>query len=256
MEYVLITGASSGIGYDTALEFAKLNKSLIVVARREDELEKLKREVLKINDKLEVIVKVCDLTKMTEVYKLYEEVKGLDIKVWMNNAGFGNFDKIADQDLEKMERMIDLNIKALMILSTLYVRDFKDKEGTQLINVSSGGGYYVVSDAVTYCATKFFVSAFTEGLAKELVRTKAKMRAKVLAPAATETEFAKNALDTEEFEYEGALKKFNTSKEMAGYVIKLYKNEKTVGIVNGKTYEFNLVDEMFNHVGNERNIEE
>lgn len=64
--------------------------------------------------------------------------------------------------------MLHLNIEALTVLSSLYVRDYTDVEGTQIINISSGGGYLIVADAVTYCATKFYVSAFTEGLAQEL----------------------------------------------------------------------------------------
>lgn len=64
--------------------------------------------------------------------------------------------------------MLHLNIEALTILSSLYVRDYKDCEGDQLINVSSRGDYMMVPDAVTYCASKFYVSSFTEGLALEL----------------------------------------------------------------------------------------
>ena len=74
--------------------------------------------------------------------------------------------------------MLHLNIEALTILSSLFVRDYENVEGTQLINVSSGGGYTIVADAVTYCATKFYVSAFTEGLSQELKGRGAKMQAK------------------------------------------------------------------------------
>lgn len=69
--------------------------------------------------------------------------------------------------------------------ATLFVRDFSEVDGAQLINVSSCGGYVVVPNTVTYCAAKFYVSAFTEGLARELIEKGAKMRAKVFAPAAT-----------------------------------------------------------------------
>lgn len=80
--------------------------------------------------------------------------------------------------------MIRLNIEALIILSSLFDHDYKDVPGTQLINISSAGGRTIVSTAVTYCATKFYVSAFTEGLALELKVQHAKMQAKVLVPAA------------------------------------------------------------------------
>lgn len=98
---------------------------------------------------------------------------------------------MAKQDLDKISAMLHLNIESLTILSSLFVRDYSNVEGTQLINVSSGGGYTIVGNAITYCATKFYVSAFTEGLSHELKSQGALMQAKVLAPAATETEFAK-----------------------------------------------------------------
>ena len=85
------------------------------------------------------------------------------------------------------EAMLHLNIEALTILSSLFVCDYKDVDGTQLINVSSCGGYTIVPTAVTYCAAKFCVSTFTEGLVWELKETGAKMNAKVLTPAATRT---------------------------------------------------------------------
>lgn len=81
--------------------------------------------------------------------------------------------------------MLHLNIESLTILSSLYVKDYKNVEGTQLINLSSRGGYMLVKNAVTYCASKFYVSAFTEGLALELAANHCPLKAKVLAPAAT-----------------------------------------------------------------------
>ena len=75
---------------------------------------------------------------------------------------------------------------------------------TQLINLSSCGGYTIVPTAVTYCATKFYVSTFTEGVAWELIESGAKMRAKVLAPAATQTEFGKKANNVDTYDYDKA----------------------------------------------------
>ena len=90
--------------------------------------------------------------------------------------------------------MLRVNIESLTILSTLFVRDYADVEGTQLINVSSALGYVIAVGSVAYSASKYYVSAFTEGLAKELELKGAKIKAKVLAPAVTETEFVKNSI--------------------------------------------------------------
>ncbi|PQZ54042.1 oxidoreductase [Bacillus sp. MYb209] len=248
MKYTVITGASSGIGYETALAFAARGKNLIVAARRTEELEKLKSKVADINADLDVVIRNVDLSVTANVYEFYESLHDYQIETWINNAGFGNFASVGEQNLNKIETMLHLNIEALTVLSSLYVRDYANVEGTQIINISSGGGYLIVADAVTYCATKFYVSAFTEGLAQELTGKGAAMQAKVLAPAATETEFAKRSVDAEEFQYEGVIPKFHTAKEMAGFMLDLYDSEKVVGIVNGETYEFQLRDPIFPYV--------
>ena len=156
-------------------------KNLILVARRQAELEELKLKINEIHPELDVVIRRTDLSVTEEVYKLYESLQSFQIETWINNAGFGNFASIAEQNLNKIETMLHVNIEALTILSSLFVRDYSMVDGTQLINVSSGGGYTIVADAVTYCATKFYVSAFTEGLSHELKQQGAKLQAKVLA---------------------------------------------------------------------------
>ena len=246
MKYVVITGASSGIGYEAALAFARKNKNIIIVARNKENLEHLKKEIKNINTDLEVIIKVSDLYVMENVHNLYEDLKNYKIETWINNAGFGITDLIKDQELKKVEDMINLNVGALTILSTLFTKDYGDVEGTQLINVSSVGGYSVVDKNVTYSATKFYVSAFTEGLAQELGKRGGKMKVKVLAPAATETEFANVALGVSDFNYGESTPRFHTAKEMGEFLVKLYESDKTVGIVDTQTYEFKLTDPIFN----------
>ncbi|WP_025679374.1 SDR family NAD(P)-dependent oxidoreductase [Paenibacillus massiliensis] len=253
MKYTVITGASSGIGYESALAFAARGKNLIIAARRTEELEQLKATVAEMNPELDVIIRTIDLSITANVHEFYEGLRDYQIETWINNAGFGNFASVGEQKLGKIETMLHLNIEALTVLSSLYVRDYAEVEGTQLINVSSGGGYVIVADAVTYCATKFYVSAFTEGLAQELRGKGAALQAKVLAPAATETEFAQRSLDVDEFQYEGAIPKYHTAREMAGFMLDLYDSEQVVGIVDGTTYEFQLRDPLYPYVSRMRN---
>ncbi len=85
--------------------------------------------------------------------------------------------------------MIRLNVSAVTVLSTLFARDYRDRDGAQLINISSAGDIPSSPNAVVYCATKFYVSAFTEGLARELKTSGALLRAKVLAPSVNRTGF-------------------------------------------------------------------
>ncbi|HOO34078.1 MAG TPA: SDR family NAD(P)-dependent oxidoreductase [Thermotogota bacterium] len=246
-KYTVITGASSGIGYETAKAFASRGKNIIVVARRLNQLESLKNEISEKYPEVDVIIKGCDLSISENVYQLYEDLRIYPIETWINNAGFGNYAKVADQDLQKVEKMLHLNVETLTILSSLFISDYKDSEGTQLINVSSAGGYTIVPNAVTYCATKFYVSSFTEGLAREMEQTQAKMKVKLLAPAATKTEFGKTANDVAHYDYDKQFGKYHTSEEMAEFLLKLYDSEKTVGLIDRGTFAFRLSDPLFDY---------
>ena len=250
--YTVITGASSGIGYETAKAFAARGKNLIVVARRQNNLEALKDEILQKYPTLDIEIKVTDLSVLENVYQLYANLKGYSLETWINNAGFGNYDSVAQQDLKKIETMLHLNVEALTILSSLFVHDYKDVEGTQLINISSCGGYTIVPTAITYCATKFFVSTFTEGLARELKETGAKMQAKVLAPAATKTEFGKVANNVNEYNYDKLFGTYHTSQQMAAFLMDLYDSDKVVGAVDRETFDYKLYDPLFPYAGNSK----
>ncbi|MGT2650238.1 SDR family NAD(P)-dependent oxidoreductase [Streptococcus troglodytae] len=245
--YVCITGASSGIGLETAKAFASLGSNLILIARRQERLEKLKEELLTSFPKLDIVVKSVDLSISENVFKLYQELKSYQILTWINNAGFGNYDSVDHQNLDKITKMLHLNIEALTILSSLYVKDYKNVEGTQLINLSSRGGYMLVENAVTYCASKFYVSAFTEGLALELAANHCPLKAKVLAPAATKSEFGQVAADTDSYDYDKHFTIYHTSKEMADFLIELYYSDKIVGLVDVNDFNFKLSEPLFKH---------
>jgi len=110
-----------------------------VVARRQKNLEALKDEIIKKYPMLNIVIKVTDLSILENVYQLYADLKGYSLETWINNAGFGNYNSVAQQDLKKIATMLHLNVVTLTILSSLFVRDYKDVEGTQLINISSCG---------------------------------------------------------------------------------------------------------------------
>ena len=248
-KYTVITGASSGIGYEAAKAFAERGKNLVITARRKNNLEILKREIWEKHPDLDIVIRSTDLSVPENAHQLYEDLRGYEIETWINNAGFGNYDRVADQDLNKISMMLNLNIEALTILSSLYVRDYKDVEGTQLINISSCGGYTIVPTAVTYCAAKFYVSTFTEGLARELEETGAKMKAKVLAPTATKTEFGMVANNVSEYDYDKSFGTYHTGKQVAGFLLELYDSAKVVGIVDRESFSFRLADPLFPYAG-------
>ncbi|WP_330585221.1 SDR family NAD(P)-dependent oxidoreductase [Parablautia muri] len=177
-------------------------------------------------------------------------MRDYEIETWISNAGVGNYDSVADQDLNKISMMLNLNIEALTILSSLYVRAYKDVEGTQLINISSCEGCTIVPRAVTYCAAKFYVSTFTEGPARKLEEAGAKMKAKVLAPAATKTEFGMVANNVSEYDYDKSFGTYHTGKQAAGFLLGLYDSEKVVGMVDRESFGFRLADPLFPYAGN------
>lgn len=249
-KFTVITGASSGIGYATAIAFAKRGKNLIVIARRLEPLERLKQEIALIDPALKVIINLCDLSQPVNAHHLFNELKDYFIETWINNAGFGHYGTVSSQDLNKIESMLHVNIEALTIFSTLYTRAYHDVEGAQLINISSRGGYTIVPDAVTYCATKFYVSAFTEGLSHELKAAKAHLKAKVLAPAATKTEFGQVANNVMAYDYAKRFAQYHTPNQMAEFLLALYDSEYSVGEINTKDFSFSLKESIFPYSGN------
>lgn len=247
LEYVVITGASSGIGRAAAKAFAGRRQPLALTARSIDRLEALREEILREQPGLPVLLRTADLSVPGEEYRLYDSLWQYPLRAWINNAGTGHYGSVARQDLAKIERLLRLDITALTVLSTLFVRDYKDKEGAQLINVSSCGGYLLVPDAVTYCAAKFYVSAFTEGLARELQAQGARLRAKVFAPAATATNFGRTANDAEDYDYSKAFGVYHSSAQVAELLLRLYDSDAVLGAVDRESFAFALTGPRLAH---------
>ena len=129
METVLITGASSGIGYELAKIYAKNGHNLVVVARNKDKLEILKKEIFEeISKNIKITVIENDLSLENAAERLYNQVKSekLKINVLVNNAGVGIYGKFSEFDEETMKRndaMINLNIKVVVELTRLFLND-------------------------------------------------------------------------------------------------------------------------------------
>lgn len=252
-KYIVITGASSGIGYSAAIEFAKMGKNLILIARREGRLNDLKNKISIVNPNVDVKIRSFDLAETSKLENLFSEFNAMHIETWINNAGFGMYNMVQDQDISKTNDMMRINIDALTILSILYTKKYCDTEGAQLINISSSGGYIMVPTAVTYCASKFYVGAFTEGLALELKQNGSKLRAKVLAPSATETEFGMVANNDNQYDYEKRFNKYHTSEEMAKFLIELYLSDEMVGYIDRESFKFKLSQNRFDTSMNSKN---
>ena len=132
----LITGASSGIGRDMARYLDSKKIDLILVARDEENLLKLKQEL---SVKVEVLT--LDLTVKENVYELYEKVKNENIDILINNAGFGLFGEFSQTNLDRELEMINLNVIAYHILTKLFLQDFIKKDRGYILNVCSSAGF-------------------------------------------------------------------------------------------------------------------
>ena len=186
----LITGASSGIGKELAKIHAEKGGDLILVARRENKLFQLKKEIeQKFNVKVEVISK--DLSNAEAPKEIYHELneKGIKIDYLINNAGFGGHGKFHERIWEDDLAMINLNIIALTALSNFFLPDFVKRNSGKILNVSSTASFMPGPLQAVYFATKAYVTFFSNAIAEELHDTNVTVT--TLMPGATETEFAK-----------------------------------------------------------------
>ena len=188
----LITGASSGIGKELARIHASKNGDLILIARRTEELELLKKE-LEEKHAIKVWIFVKDLTSKNAAKEVYEFTKSnqLDVDYLFNNAGFGGHGFFVDRPIAKDLEMIELNISALVELSHLFLQDMKKRKAGKILNTASTAGFLPGPLQATYFATKAFVVSFSEALAHELKPHNISVTA--LCPGPVKTEFEKTA---------------------------------------------------------------
>lgn len=185
----LVTGASSGIGKDIAKELAKKGYDLILVARNEEKLNQVKKELEKEKIKVENII--MDLSNEENCKELHRRVENVDILV--NNAGFGDCGIFTKTDLEKEINMIKTNITAYHILMKLYLIDMKKRNSGKILNVASIAGFMPGPLMSTYYATKSYIVRLSEGIREELRKEKSKVQVSILCPGPVKTNFNKVA---------------------------------------------------------------
>ena len=180
----LITGASSGIGLDIAKYLAQKKYELILVARDRKKLEKIQE---KLPTKVTIIV--ADLSNEQKVKELYVLTKGENIDILINNAGFGDFGYFTETDLNKELEMIDTNIKAVHILTKLFLKDMEQRDSGHILNVASSAAFQPGPLMSTYYATKSYVYQLTEALYYEQKKKKTNVNISVLCPGPVKTNF-------------------------------------------------------------------
>jgi len=188
----LITGASSGIGLELARIAAANRHDLVLVARREDKLSALARELRQsFGIKTEVVA--ADLADRLAPARLMARIEplGLSIDVLVNNAGYGLYGRFAETSLDTELQMIQVNIAALTELTKRMVGPMVSRRQGRILNVASTAAFFPGPLMAVYYATKAYVLSFSEALANELQGTGVTVTA--LCPGPTASEFQATA---------------------------------------------------------------
>lgn len=192
-EYILITGASTGIGYEMALQLAENKYNLILAARSVAKLETMQKEfTLKYGISVEYIE--VDLSLKNEAQHLYEATKRQRLLVTglINNAGVGMYGRFENLSLEEELNMIELNVTSLVTLTKLFGKDMIERKSGRIMNVASLLSFLPFPYYSTYSATKAFVLAYTETIGAELEGSGVVVTA--LCPGTVETPFHTDAM--------------------------------------------------------------
>ena len=190
----IITGASSGIGYATALALSKVGVKVAIGARRTDKLEQLGNEITKNGG--EVLVHKLDVTKKTDCDAFVDQTikKWGTVDILVNNAGLMPLSFVKNLKVDEWEQMIDVNIKGVLFCTAAVIPYLKEKKAGHIVNISSVAGRIVFPAGSVYCATKHAIAAFSEGLRQEL-SVRSNIRVTCIEPGVVETELLNTITD-------------------------------------------------------------
>lgn len=195
---VFITGASAGIGKDTAYAFAEEGANLILTARRKEKLDELAKDIQE-KYSVKVFTLKLDVKNHNEVKEVIssipDEWKNIDILI--NNAGLAKgFGHISQDDSENWDEMIDTNVKGLLHVTREIIPGMIERNNGHIINLGSTAGHMAYANGGVYCATKFAVRAITDAIRIEILDKN--IRVSSVDPGAVETDFSKVRFEGDE----------------------------------------------------------
>jgi len=190
----IITGASSGIGYATALALSKAGAKVAIGARRVDRLEELAKKIS--DDGGEVFYQKLDVTQRSECENFAKAVleKWGSIDILVNNAGLMPLSLFKSLKVDEWDRMIDVNIKGVLYCTASVILHMKEKKSGHIVNLSSVAGRTVFPTGTVYCATKHAITAFSEGLRQEF-SARSNIRVTSIEPGVVSTELTDTITD-------------------------------------------------------------
>lgn len=230
-DYALVTGASSGIGEAFARTLAAKKKPLILIGKDEAKLKTL-AEALRKQEGIDVRFLAIDLARSKDLPSLPGKLQNMGIKVdvLINNAGFGKFGADNDLRYEDDLNMVNLNCRALLALTKLFLPEMVQRRKGAIINIASIAGFAPWPNMATYAATKAFVISYSQALAQELAGKGVKVLC--ACPGAVATNFQKRAgMKVEAEEYKG----YSDPKQIVAETLEALKSKKDLVIVGRST---------------------
>ncbi|MGQ0605965.1 MAG: SDR family oxidoreductase [Candidatus Nitrosotenuis sp.] len=184
---VVITGASSGIGKATAIEFAKKGAKLALIARGREKLEELQKTLVKFN--VEILIYPCDVSDKEQVKKMSDQVveKYDKIDILVNNAGFAIYGTVSNLTIEEIESQMQTNYFGMIYCTKNFLPILQKQNSGHIVNVASVAASFGLPGIAPYCASKFAMLGFSEGLKHELRDTK--IGVTVVSPIMVRTNF-------------------------------------------------------------------
>ncbi len=223
---VLITGASTGIGYDLAHLFGESKANLILVARNEAKLDEMCAD-FKNKYSIEVQAIGMDLAQSGAAAKLVEEVnsRGLTVDYLVNNAGYGVYGNFNEEKLEPQMGMIHLHVETMTYLTHVFIQGMLKRGKGGVMNVASTAGFQALPLENIYGATKAYIVSFTEALAEEL--RGGPLKISCLCPGPTQTPFFDNPLLKS---WQAAKMPRMNCKEVADFGFEAFKKGKVLAV--------------------------
>ncbi len=187
-KWALVTGASAGIGWELAKQLAAGGANLVLTARRTDRLTKLAAD-LSAQHGIKVEAFAADLVQPGAPREIFAFTtgKGIEVELLINNAGFGVFGYIHEDDEARLLEMVQVNCSAVVHLTRLYTPSMVQRRHGDVMIVASTAAFQAVPFISAYAATKAFDLIFAEGIAEEL--RPFGVRVSALCPGSTNTEF-------------------------------------------------------------------
>jgi len=187
---VVITGASSGIGEESAVEFAKQKSKIVLVSRNKQNLEVVAEKIRKYNS--EILIYPCDVSQKDQVEKMGRDIleKFGRIDILVNNAGFGIYSPIHESKIEEIESQMATNYFGMVYCTKAFLPKMLEQKSGHIVNVASVAASFGIPGIAPYCASKFAMLGFSESLYHEIKGTGVGVT--VVSPIMVRTNFLKH----------------------------------------------------------------